>query len=145
MSSTNVSVESAQAEKNKKFKIQAAAFLGLVGGTSALFGFSRALTKAKNTDKELIAQSGKKAVLLMDEGSMLAMRALGWGTLYAVLGTGIFCYGIWKLSGANNMEEFRMKMGSGLPKLTKSEPPTSRTEFDGLTDLMKYLASWGKE
>lgn len=27
----------------------------------------------------------------------------------------------------------------------KDAPPTSRTEFDGLTDLMKYLAMWGKE
>lgn len=38
------------------------------------------------------------------------------------------------------MHEFRMKIGSFLPRLT----PTvhhSRTEFEGLTDLMTYLAT----
>jgi len=43
------------------------------------------------------------------------------------------------------MEEFRLKMGSNLPKISSDQPPTSRTEFDGLTDLMKYVATWGKE
>lgn len=43
------------------------------------------------------------------------------------------------------MEEFRMKMGSALPKITSDEPPKSRTDFESLTDLMKYLAAWGKE
>lgn len=36
-------------------------------------------------------------------------------------------------------------MGSILPKLTKNSPPTSRTEFEGLNDLMEYLSTWGKE
>lgn len=43
------------------------------------------------------------------------------------------------------MEEFRMKMGQRLPRLTSDKTPTSRTDFDGLNDLMKYLATWGKE
>ena len=43
------------------------------------------------------------------------------------------------------MAEFREKMGKGLPRLTSNERPTSRTEFEGLTDLMKYISTWGKE
>lgn len=43
------------------------------------------------------------------------------------------------------MEEFRTKMGQKLPRLTSDKPSTSRTEFDSLTDLMNYLATWGKE
>lgn len=39
----------------------------------------------------------------MDEGSALALRALGYGTAYAVLGTGLFCFGVWKLSGAKDV------------------------------------------
>lgn len=39
------------------------------------------------------------------------------------------------------MTEFRYKMGSALPRLTNSEPK-SRTEFEGLTDLMEYLSTW---
>ncbi|XP_059222754.1 transmembrane protein 242 isoform X2 [Stomoxys calcitrans] len=130
---------------DKNHRIQAAAFLGLVGGISALFGFSKTLGKAKKSESKLVEKGGTKTLLLLDEGSALAMRALGWGTLYAVLGTGAFCFGVWKLSGAKNMEEFRLKMGSGLPKLTSDQPPTSRTDFESLTDLMKYLAAWGKE
>lgn len=39
-----------------------------------------------------------------ETGTNLAMRALGWGTLYAFLGTGTLCYGVWKLSGASNVK-----------------------------------------
>lgn len=34
-----------------------------------------------------------------------------------------------------------MKCGSILPKIPKNEKPNSRTEFEGLTDLMKYLST----
>lgn len=33
----------------------------------------------------------------------LAIRALGYGTLFAFLGTGTLFYGIWKLSGAKTV------------------------------------------
>lgn len=32
-----------------------------------------------------------------------------------------------------------MKAGSILPKIPKNDPPQSRTEFEGLTDLLQYL------
>jgi hypothetical protein len=35
-----------------------------------------------------------------------------------------------------------MKCGSILPKLTPDTPPTSRTEFSGMNDLMEYLSNW---
>ncbi|KAH8387302.1 hypothetical protein KR093_006100 [Drosophila rubida] len=141
-----IAVDAVAAEKQRKFRIQAAAFMGLVGGISALFGFSRTLATAKKSDSKVLQQAGtRQGIILMDEGSTLALRALGWGTLYAVLGTGAFCYGVWKLSGAKDFEEFRLKMGNALPRISKDEPPTSRTDFDGLTDLMKYLAAWAKE
>lgn len=38
------------------------------------------------------------------------------------------------------MHEFRMKVGSLLPRLTPTVHK-SRTEFEGLTDLMTYLAT----
>lgn len=40
---------------------------------------------------------------MADAGAMLALRALGWGTLYAVAGTSCICYGVWKLSGAKDV------------------------------------------
>lgn len=80
------------------------------------------------------------------------------------------CYGIWKLSGAkdvsfrdnsktnvtkqhNNVDDFlfqlkdfRMKMGNLLPVLPKNNPPQSRTEFNGMNDLLTYIAEeYGKK
>ena len=87
--------------------------------------------------------SGMKGI--PETGASLAIRALGWGTLYAVTGCGLFFYGIWKLSGATNTEEFRFKMGSLLPKIPKNDPPQSRTKFEGLTDLLTYISEdWGR-
>nr|CAH7737860.1 unnamed protein product [Callosobruchus chinensis] len=42
---------------------------------------------------------------LPESGANLAMRALGWGTLYAVTGCGILFYSIWKLSGAQSVSK----------------------------------------
>ncbi|XP_017870962.1 PREDICTED: transmembrane protein 242 [Drosophila arizonae] len=146
MSGAGSAVDAVAAEKKRKFRIQAAAFMGLVGGISALFGFSRTLATAKKSDSKVLQQQAtKQGMILMDEGTTLAMRALGWGTLYAVLGTGAFCYGFWKLSGAKDFDEFRLKMGNALPRISKDEPANSRTDFESLTDLMKYLAAWNKE
>jgi hypothetical protein len=38
-----------------------------------------------------------------------------------------------------------MKCGSILPRIPKNEHPTSRTEFEGLNDLMTYLSEWKDE
>lgn len=127
-----------------------------------MFGFSKTLSNAKRQDSKLLEKGGRETLLLMDEGSALALRALGYGTTYAILGTGLFVFGIWKLSGAKDvsayihnkptfcyketfqMTEFRNKMGSLLPKLTPASA-SSRTEFDGLSDLMRYLSTWRTE
>lgn len=39
------------------------------------------------------------------------------------------------------MSEFKLKMGSILPKIPKNNPPQSRTEFEGLTDLLNYVTT----
>jgi hypothetical protein len=36
------------------------------------------------------------------------MRALGYGTLLAVVGTGTLFFGIWKLSGAHNVSSVQL-------------------------------------
>lgn len=43
------------------------------------------------------------------------------------------------------LHEFRLKMGDKLPKIRKNDPPQSRTEFEGLSDLMRYLETWGSD
>lgn len=41
------------------------------------------------------------------------------------------------------MDEFRYKMGSVLPKISK-EKQSSRTDFEGLNELMEYLGTHKK-
>lgn len=113
-------------------------------GISAAVGFGRTLATAKKTDPNYFSKGMTGSIEMADTGAHLAMRALGWGTVLAFLGTGSIAFAIWKLSGAKNLEEFRLKAGSILPKIPKNETPTSRTEFEGLNDLMTYLSTWKK-
>lgn len=127
---------------------------------AAIAGFSRTIATARKQDQKLYELGTVETVNLIEAGTKLATRALAWGTFYAFLGTGSLVYGIWKLSGANNvskmcvmnnyqilmannliqMDEFRHKMGTILPKVSKGTH-SGRTEFDGLNDLMEYLSS----
>ncbi|XP_031641190.1 transmembrane protein 242 [Contarinia nasturtii] len=130
-------------EEKRKYRMRAAAFLATVSGMAAFAGFGRTLTNARKQDQKLYEQATVETVNLIEAGTKLATKALAWGTFYAVLGTGTFFYGVWKLSGAKNMDEFRHKMGGILPKISK-DSQSGRTEFDGLNDLMEYVSSHKK-
>ncbi|XP_073983291.1 transmembrane protein 242 isoform X2 [Rhodnius prolixus] len=105
----------------------------------------RLKASAKRKDPKMFQIGSSFSREYQENGVELAMRALKWGTFYAVTGCSLVCYGIWKFSGAKSMEEFRFRMGSILPKIPKNEIPQSRTEFAGLTDLLTYLANdYGK-
>lgn len=77
--------------------------MATVSGMAAFVGFSRTITTARKQDQKLYEQATIETVNLIESGTKLATRALAWGTFYAVLGTGTFFYGIWKLSGAKNV------------------------------------------
>ena len=123
-------------------------FLSAVTGISAIIGFGTTLAATRKQDPKYFHEgvagvTGVKGV--SESGASLALRALGWGSVYAIGGCGILFYGIWKLSGATNAEEFRNKMGSILPRIPKNNPPQSRTEFEGLNDFLTYVSEdWGK-
>lgn len=77
--------------------------MATVSGMAAIAGFSRTITIARKQDQKLYEQATVETANLIEAGTKLATRALAWGTFYAVLGTGTFVYGIWKLSGAKNV------------------------------------------
>ncbi|CAD0198290.1 unnamed protein product [Chrysodeixis includens] len=132
-----------QAERRERIK--AGAFLAAVAGISTFVGFGATLAAARKTDPKFFSKGLHGSPELADAGAILALRALGWGTLYAVTGTSCLCYGIWKLSGAKDLKDFRVKMGNLLPAIPKNNPPKSRTEFTGMNDLMTYLSEeYGK-
>ncbi len=156
------------------YNVKAAAFLATSGVIGLLFGFSGALAAAKKQgkrtccltfktkssaisvldptsfDKGLIgdvAATPKQAqkVRLHEAGARLATRALGIGTICAIGGCSVLFFGIWKLSGAKDLQDFRQKAGQILPRIPKNDPPQSRTEFSGVNDFLQYVIDKDKE
>ena len=105
--------------KNKrKERIVATVFLGGVTGLSLLFGFSSTLASVKKNNPDIYEKNN--IMIHRDAGVRLAVRALCWGSIYATLFCSTVTYGIWKISGANNFQEFRLKAQNFLPKITKT-------------------------
>lgn len=61
------------------------------------------LGMAKKKDPEMFNKGMIGGRELREAGGALAMRALGWGTLYAFTGFSIFCFGVWKLIGVKDV------------------------------------------
>jgi len=97
--------------KHKAEKLKAGLFLTLVTalGLASGFGFSVSSTKKRET-KHLTGDKLNHYYNLHDSGVALARRALGRATLYSVSGFTLFCFTVWKLSGASNFNEFRAKV-----------------------------------
>lgn len=74
-----------------------------MAGISAIAGFSKTIMTAKKTDPQYFEKGVQGSLAMQETGANLAMRALGWGTLYAFLGTGTICFAIWKMTGATNV------------------------------------------
>lgn len=114
------------------------AFLTGVAGAAAIFGFGMTIAKAKKRDPETFAQGLTTSQALHESGTQLALRALRRGTLYSITGFSLFSFLVWKAMGVSNLEEFKLKVGSFLPRIPKNEPQ-GRTEFSSLRDLLNYV------
>ncbi|KAI0208732.1 transmembrane protein 242 [Lamellibrachia satsuma] len=123
----------------KKSRTPEIIFLASVAGMSMMCGFGATLAVAKKKDPNFFTKGLLAGEHIPESGAALAMRALGWGTLYAVTGVGLICFGIWKLSGAKNMEDFRAK----IPKAPKKETQ-GRNSFKNITELVDYIIHNGE-
>lgn len=74
-----------------------------MSGISFLSGFGFAIGRTRKSDPEMFDKGMIATRNLHNAGSALAVRALGWGTIYAVSGFTLFCFIVWKLSGAKNV------------------------------------------
>ena len=83
---------------------------------TAIIGFGSAFSisfiQSKKSDSKKILKKLENQPNLHEQGVVLAKRALLRATTYSVGGVTLLCFSIWKLTGANNFEEFRYKIGT---------------------------------
>jgi len=132
-------------KQQKAEKIKAGLFLTIVTAFGFLSGFGLSFSSTKKRElKELSKEAERSFYYLHESGVELARKALLRATFFSVSGFGIFCFGIWKLSGAQTFDEFRYKIGNILPRISSQRKKidqisTSRTEFESLTDFIQYV------
>lgn len=126
-------------QKSSQERLKRVVFLSSVAGMSVFGGFAFAIAMAKKKDPKMFSQGFLGSKGMTESGSSLAMRALGWGTLYSVCGVSAVCCCTCLLLGVRNLDEFREKMQSFMPRIPRNEPQ-GRTEFNTFRELFEFLS-----
>ena len=74
-----------------------------------MVGFGTTVASVKKKDPAFFNKGIASTQQMTETGASIAMRALGWGTLYAVAGCTVFFYCIWKLAGVNDVSTTKRK------------------------------------